>query len=65
MIEPLTPDEQELLRGIIEEYLADLRMEIRETDSYDFRMTLKQKEETLRQILRKVQPATTGPTPEA
>jgi len=61
MTEELTPEEQELLRGIIEEYIADLRMEIRETDSYDFRLTLKEKEEVLKRVLQKVQSAPTNP----
>ncbi len=61
MTEELTPEEQELLRGIIEEYIADLRMEIRETDSYDFRLTLKEKEEILKRVLQKVQSAPTDP----
>ncbi len=49
-------DEEELivLRDVLESYLSDLRMEIADTDSYDFRQKLKLKEERLKGILRKI-----------
>jgi hypothetical protein len=47
----LQPDEVALLRFILESYLADLRLEIRETDSREFRAHLKQREQFLQQLL--------------
>jgi len=61
MAEQLTPEDLELLQDIIEEYISDLRMEIQETDSYDFRQGLKQKEEALKRILRTLRSGSTTP----
>jgi predicted RNA binding protein with dsRBD fold (UPF0201 family) len=47
----LTPDEAEVLKDALENYLADLRMEIAGTDSMDFRETLKDTKATLRKIV--------------
>jgi hypothetical protein len=61
MAEQLTPEDLELLQDIIEEYISELRMEIQETDSYDFRQGLKQKEEALKRILRTLRSGSTTP----
>ncbi|MFO7587663.1 MAG: hypothetical protein R6X22_06275 [Gemmatimonadota bacterium] len=37
----LTADEHEILRQVLEDSLSDLRMEIADTDLYDFREMLK------------------------
>ena len=44
----LTDDEAEVLRSVLEEYISDLRMEVSNTDSMDFREELKRKEEILK-----------------
>jgi hypothetical protein len=46
----LTPDDAEVLRMALESYLSDLRMEIADTDSMDFREMLKKKKAVLRAI---------------
>lgn len=46
----LQPTEAEVLKMVLESYLSDLRMEIADTDSMDFRDKLK----TRKLILRKV-----------
>lgn len=50
----LTSDEQEVLSEVLTHELADLRMEIRETDNRDFREGLKHRESLLSQIAEKV-----------
>lgn len=47
----LTPDEQSELRTALESYLSDLRMEIADTDSYDFRAGLKKRKAALEKVL--------------
>jgi hypothetical protein len=47
----LTPEEAEELRLVLRSYLSDLRWEIRETDSYEFRAKLKAREAFLRKLL--------------
>jgi len=37
----LTHDDAKTLHGVLAEYLSDLRMEIADTDSFDFREQLK------------------------
>ncbi|MCU0634084.1 MAG: hypothetical protein MUE41_04340 [Gemmatimonadaceae bacterium] len=46
-----TRAEADLLRELLEGALSDLRMEIADTDSYDFRQALKRKESLLHRIL--------------
>jgi hypothetical protein len=46
----LTPAEAEILKTALESYLSDLRMEIADTDSLDFREGLKRRKATLRKI---------------
>jgi len=50
----LNEEELIVLRDVLESYLSDLRMEIADTDSFDFRKELKQKEERLKGILDKI-----------
>ncbi|MDX1661266.1 MAG: hypothetical protein R3326_05700 [Gemmatimonadota bacterium] len=56
----LTGEEREILRTVLESYLSDLRMEIANTDSKDFREMLKQR----KQVVRKVLEAAGGAPPE-
>jgi hypothetical protein len=50
----LTDEELKIVRDVLENYIADLRMEISHTDSMDFRETLKRKEEVLKNVLSKL-----------
>lgn len=43
--------EAEVLRMVLESYLSDLRMEIADTDSMDFREKLKARKAVLRKIV--------------
>ena len=51
----LAPEEAEELRFILDGYLADLRQEIRETDSRDFRERLKQREVFVKKLLQQLE----------
>ncbi len=57
----LTGEEREILRTVLESYLSDLRMEISNTDSKDFREMLKQRKEVVRKVLDAVGGAPAGP----
>jgi hypothetical protein len=46
----LGDDEAEILKSVLEEYISELRMEISNTDSMDFREALKRKEEFLKRL---------------
>lgn len=46
----LDPTEAEVLRMVLESYLSDLRMEIADTDSMDYREKLKSRKLVLRRI---------------
>ena len=46
----LSPTEAEILRMVLESYLSDLRMEIADTDSLDYRKGLKDRKAVLRKI---------------
>ena len=50
----LNEEELIVLRDVLESYLSDLRMEVADTDNYDFRQELKQKEKCLKGILQKI-----------
>jgi hypothetical protein len=50
----LEREESEMLREILESYLSDLRMEVADTDSYDFREMLKRKEVFLKDLLTRL-----------
>ena len=47
----LTNEEAEMLHGVLDEYLSDLRMEIADTDSFKFREDLKRTEVFLKRLL--------------
>lgn len=47
----LTAEEQEILRTVLESYHSDLRMEIADTDSQDFREMLKERKAVVRKVL--------------
>jgi hypothetical protein len=47
----LTTDEAATLREVLETYVSDLRMEIADTDSMDFRERLKAEEAFLKRLI--------------
>jgi hypothetical protein len=47
----LTDDERETLIGVLKSYLSDLRMEIADTDSQDFRDILKERKRVLEKVV--------------
>lgn len=49
-----TPDESKALKQALESYLSDLRMEIVDTDSQDFREGLKHEKHLLEAIVLKI-----------
>ncbi len=51
----LSAEETEMLRKILETYLSDLRVEIGGTEVKDVRETLKQEEEFIKELLRRLQ----------
>ena len=50
----LTPTDAEILRMALESYLSDLRMEIADTDSMDYREGLKAQKAVLRRVLEEI-----------
>lgn len=52
----LTEDEAGTLRKALESYLSDLRMEIADTDAYDFREGLKQEAAVIKGLLERLPP---------
>ena len=50
----LKPTEAEVLRMVLESYLSDLRMEIADTDSMDYREKLKARKTVLRRIVNMI-----------
>lgn len=57
----LNAEEKEALIGVLESYLSDLRYEIADTDSMDYRNELKQKKDLLQKLLLALQQATEQP----
>lgn len=55
----LKPTEAEVLRMVLESYLSDLRMEIADTDSMDYREKLKGRKMILRKIVNMIVEART------
>ncbi|OGL46107.1 MAG: hypothetical protein A2149_08230 [Candidatus Schekmanbacteria bacterium RBG_16_38_11] len=51
----LTTEEVGMLHLILESYLSDLRMEIANTDSMDFRESLKEREVFLKKLLQQLE----------
>lgn len=47
----LRAEDRDLLVNILEEYLGDLRVEIGDTDNFDYRSKLKAEEKAVREIL--------------
>ena len=43
-----------MLREVLEGYLSDLRMEISDTDSFDYRTMLKQKKQFLGSVIERL-----------
>lgn len=52
----LTETETRVLKRILIGYLSDLRMEIADTDSMDFRVKLKEQEAFLKELIRRLSP---------
>jgi len=50
----LSPDEAEVLTEVLSTYVSDLRMEIADTDSKDYRDKLKKKEELLKNVIARL-----------
>ena len=46
----LNAEERELLEDILREAISDLRMEIADTDSHDYRVKLHRREDLLKQL---------------
>ena len=53
----LTKEEKDILTEILENDLSDLRMEITDTDSLDFREMLKKQKEVLKKVLETLRQA--------
>ena len=51
-------EESATLAELLETAVSDLRMEIADTDSYEFRQRLKDRRDTLAAVLQKIQQAT-------
>ena len=51
----LTDEEHEILVQLLEESLSDLRMEIADTDQYDYREMLKRRKEAIMKVLQAAQ----------
>jgi len=58
----LTPEEIEMLSGVLESYLGDLHTEIHHTDNREFRAQLKARQEFLHKLLAQLEttPAAEG-----
>ena len=50
----LTNEEAEELKDVLTSYVSELRMEIADTDKYEFRETLKQKEKFLKDVMSRL-----------
>jgi hypothetical protein len=53
----LTQEEAAALRGALTSYVSDLRMEIADTDSWQFRQNLKHEEVLLRKLVEQLDAA--------
>jgi hypothetical protein len=47
----ITSEENQILIAVLQSYLSDLRMEIADTDQYEFRQSLKRQKEILMHVL--------------
>jgi hypothetical protein len=52
----LTTEEAEKLHEILDNYLSDLRMEIVDTESHDFRAMLKKRKVFIQRLLEQLEP---------
>ncbi len=50
----LAEEEAQVLRSVLEEYISELRMEVANTDSMDFREDLKRKEDILKSLVNQL-----------
>lgn len=50
----LTSEQTQMLREILADYLSDLRMEIADTDSMDFREALKHRREFVEELVERL-----------
>jgi hypothetical protein len=50
----LSQEEYDELVSVLEEYLSELRMEIADTDSYDYKDTLKHEKSVLNDLLTRL-----------
>jgi hypothetical protein len=57
----MTQAEVAALREVLTSYLSDLRMEIADTDSMQFREDLKRREELLKKLLQQLDTAVASP----
>jgi hypothetical protein len=57
----MTQAEVAALREVLTSYLSDLRMEIADTDSMQFREDLKRQEELLKKLLQQLDTAVASP----
>jgi hypothetical protein len=51
----LDPEEADILRDVLIQYLADLRVEIGDTESHDLRVELHRREAVLQQIVGRIE----------
>ncbi len=47
----MTPEEAHIMVHVLASTLSDLRMEISDTDSYDYRVMLKERKRVIRKVL--------------
>ena len=57
----LTQEETTTLKGALRSYVSDLRMEIRETDSWQFRQNLRHEEVLLKKLLEQLDTEVASP----
>lgn len=50
----LSAEESRLLREVLESFVSDLRMEIADTDLFDFRAQLKEKKRIISELLERL-----------
>lgn len=55
----LHDSERELLLRILQQYLSDLRMEIADTEQYEFRQGLKEDENVIKDLIARLEPGET------
>jgi hypothetical protein len=56
----LSEDDSHILLTALESYVSDLRMEIADTDSFDFREGLKDRKEVLNKVIEALRSARQG-----